>query len=284
MKKNMVLGIPAGSLLDPTLALLKKLGIEITVNGRNFIAEIRGSNIFSRAIIMRPNDLPLAVKTGVADAAINGLDMCMESGLEKELCTVVKLNFSKKSKVPAQVVVFGRSEDLDEMIDSEEVIVSSEYMSLGSTQFKKAKLVFSSGSTEIKVAIKEFGFRYGIGVVESGQSLEDNGLKIIKTIVVSPVVLIAREETEELKTLGQMLEGALTAEFYQLVKFNADLVDRDRLIKILPSLESPTISNLADGAIAIETTVPREIMTDTIVSIKKAGGRKILIQDINVAV
>lgn len=284
MKKNMVLGIPAGSLSKPTLALLQKLGIEVAVNGRNFIAEIRGSNIFSRAIIMRPNDLPLAVKTGVADAAITGLDMCMESGLEKELCQVVKLNFSKKAKVPARVVVFGRKEDCDEIVDSEEVIVSSEYMFLGGTIFKKAKLVFSSGSTEIKVVLKKFGFRYGIGVVESGQSLEDNGLKMIKTIIVSPVVLIAREETEELKTLGQMLEGALAAEFYQLVKFNADLCDRDGLIKILPSLESPTISNLADGAIAIETTVPRDIMTDTIVAIKKAGGRKILIQDINVTV
>lgn len=284
MKKNMVLGIPAGSLSKPTLALLKKLGIEVTVNGRNFIAKIRGSKLFSRAIIVRPNDLPLAVKMGVADAAITGLDMCMESGLEKDLCQVAGLNFSKKYKVPARVVVFGRKEDGDEIVDSEEVIVSSEYMSLGSTVFKKAQLVFSTGSTEIKVVIKEFGFRYGIGVTESGQSLEDNGLKIMKTIVVSPVVLIAREETEELKTLGQMLEGALAAEFYQLVKFNADLGDRDKLIKILPSLESPTISDLADGAIAIETTVPREIMTDTIVAIKKAGGRKILIQDINVAV
>jgi ATP phosphoribosyltransferase len=284
MKKEMILGIPSGSLLEPTLALLKKLGIEIIINGRNFIAEIRGSGIFSKAIIMRPNDLPLAVKMGVVDAAITGLDMCFESELESELSIIAKLNFSKKSRVSAKVVVFCRQDTFDEVIDSEEIAVSSEYMNLASTIFKKAKIVFSSGSTEIKVAIKEFGFRYGIGVVESGKSLADNRLKIIKTIVVSPAVLIARQESKEIKTLGQMLEGALNAENYQLVKFNADFDDKDSLIRALPSLESPTISDLADGSVAIETVVSRNILTDTIIAINKAGGRNILIQDINVAV
>jgi ATP phosphoribosyltransferase len=284
MKIKMVLGIPSGSLLESTLVLLKKLGIEVIINGRNFISEIRGSGIFFRAIIMRPNDLPLAVKMGVVDAAITGFDMCLESGLEKELCIIAKLNFSKKSRVPTRVVVFCRQDNSDEIIDSEEFFVSSEYMYLASTVFEKAKIVFSSGSTEIKVAIEEFGFRYGIGVVESGKSLEDNGLKVIKTIIISPVVVITRKETEETKILGQMLEGALAAEFYQLVKFNADLSDKDALIKVLPSMEAPTISSLADMAIAIETVVPRNITTDTIIAIKKLGGRNILIQDINVSV
>jgi ATP phosphoribosyltransferase len=283
MRREMILGIPSGSLLEPTLALLKKLGVEVIINGRNFIAKIRGSGIFSASIIMRPNDLPLAVKTGVVDAAITGFDMCLESGLEKEICAIAKLNFSKKSRVPTRVVVFCRQNDSDEVVDSEEVFVSSEYMHLASRIFKKANIVFSSGSTEIKIAIKEFGFRYGIGVVESGKSLEDNGLKIIKTIVVSPVVLIAQEETEEIRTLGQMLEGALTAELHQLVKFNAGLSERDALIKILPSMEAPTISNLADGAVMIETVVPRNILTDTVIAIKKFGGRDILIQDMNIA-
>jgi ATP phosphoribosyltransferase len=137
MKKNLVLGISSGSLFDSTLALLRKIGIEVVISGRNFIAEIRGSEIFSRAIIMRPNDLPLALKNGIVDGIITGFDMCLESGLEKELCIIAKLNFSKKSKVSARIVIFCRENDSDEIVDLREVLVSSEYINLAKNIFKK---------------------------------------------------------------------------------------------------------------------------------------------------
>jgi ATP phosphoribosyltransferase len=218
MEKKMVLGIPAGSLLEPALALLKKIGMEVGVEGRNFAAEIKGSNVFSKAIIMRPNDLPQAVETGVVDAAVTGYDMLLETGLEKKLCKIVELQFSKKSRNSTRVVVFGRMDDQDEIFDRQDICVSSEYMRLAKNVFRESDIQFSTGSTEIKVAIKKFGFRYGVGVVESGDSLRDNGLKIIKTILVSPVVLIAQRETTELKILGEMLQGVLDAERFQLVK------------------------------------------------------------------
>ena len=164
------------------------------------------------------------------------------------------------------------------------MFVSSEYIFLAKTVFKKAKIIFSTGSTEIKVAVKKFDFRYGICVTETGKSLEDNYLKIVKTILISPVVFAAREESEEIKILGEMLPGALLAELYQLVKFNADLSDKAKLVAALPALESPTVSGLADGAIAIETVVPKNIMADTIIAIKTNGRRKIVIQDINISV
>lgn len=283
MKKNLTLGIPSGSLFESTLALLRKVGIEVVVNGRNFMAEIRGSDIFSRAIIMRPNDLPLALKNGIVDGIVTGLDMCIESGLEKELCIIVELNFSKKSRVPARVVVFCRESDCDEIVDSEEVLVSAEYIELARTIFKRSKIVFSTGSTEIKVAIEEFGFRYGVGVVESGKSLKDNNLKIVKVILTTPVIFAVRKENIEFQIFGQMLKGTLEAEMYQLVKFNADSKNKDRLIEILPAMKSPTINDLADGAVAIETVIAKEAITDSLIAIKKAGGRNILVQNLNIS-
>ncbi len=132
--------------------------------------------------------------------------------------------------------------------------------------------------------MKEFGFRYGVGVVETGKSLRDNGLKIVKVITASPVVLIAQKHSTEFEIIGQMLKGALDAELYQLVKFNAAFSDSAELVKNLPAMEAPTISSLSDGAVAIETIVPRNILTDTVVAIKKLGGKNILIQNINMAV
>lgn len=157
-------------------------------------------------------------------------------------------------------------------------------MNLAKTVFKKAEIIFSFGGTEAKITEEKFGFRYGIGVVETGKSLRDNALKILKVIMISPVLLIAREETEELALFGQLLRGALDAELFQLVKFNADPKDKDDLIRNLPAMEAPTISNLSDGAVAIETIVPKNIMSDTIIAIRKGGGKNIIIQDITVTI
>lgn len=280
----MTLGIPSGSLFEATVVLLKKMEMDIVVNGRNFNAEITGNKIFSKAMIIRPNDLPLALKKGIVDAVITGYDMLAESGLEKEWCVIQELNYSKKSKQPARVVLFCRKDDPDEIIDSEEIFVSSEYPGIAKKIFKKARIIFSTGSTEIKVSDARFGFLYGIGIVETGKSLEDNGLKILKTLLISPVVLLAREKSEEMEIFGQMLKGALDAETFKLLKFNADKEDIKQLVKILPASQSPTVSNLADGAVAIETVVPKNIMADTIAAVKKAGGRNILAQAMDIFV
>ncbi|MEI6588286.1 MAG: hypothetical protein WCO05_05060 [Candidatus Moraniibacteriota bacterium] len=60
-------------------------------------------------------------------------------------------------------------------------------------------------------------------------------------------------------------------------------MDRDKLIRNLPAMEAPTINSLSDGAVAIETIIPKNVMSDTIIAIKQGGGN-ILIQDITVTI
>jgi len=282
--EKLTIGLSTGSLKISTLALIEKLGIKFIVNGRNFVADVVGNGLFSKAIFMRPNDLPLALKAGIVDAIITGYDMLAESNLEYSLIIIKRLNFSKESRVPARVIIFCRQEDSDEIFDSEEINVTSEYPNLARRIFRKAGVVFSSGSTEIKVVKEKFGFRYGIGVTETGRSLKDNGLKIIKTILVSPVVFAVRKKTEEFEIFGDMIEGVLLAENYQLVKFNIASEGVGNVVKVIPSFQSPTISDLANGAVAIETVIAKDELLDATIAIKKTGGRNILIQDINVAV
>ena len=95
---------------------------------------------------------------------------------------------------------------------------------------------------------------------------------------------VAKKYSAELDVLGQMLKGALDAELFQLVKFNASVADSTELVKNLPAMEAPTVSSLSDGAVAIETIVPRNILTDTVILIKKLGGKNIIIQNITITV
>lgn len=278
------IGIPSGSLQEVTINLLKKIGITVVVSGRQFIAAVNGSDLFDRAVIIRPNDLPMAVHKGIIDAALTGYDMLCEADMENDLCVITELLFAKKSRCPTRVVVFGRNDENDEIVDNESVAVSAEYMQLARRVFRRARVEFSTGSTEIKIAEKAFGFRYGVGVVESGQSLIDNGLKIIKEIIISPVVLISREQRESLTLFGQTLKGALDAENTVLIKFNISVSDVEGVLKHLPAMEAPTISSLSDGAYAIETVVLRSVLANTLTTIKKNGGRNILVQDICITI
>ena len=79
--KKSIIGISSGSLNVATVELLKKVGLSIFVDGRNFTGKIAGSDLFDKVVIMRPNDLPRAVEIGVVDIALTGYDMLCEAGL-----------------------------------------------------------------------------------------------------------------------------------------------------------------------------------------------------------
>jgi len=184
MQKN-VLAIPNGSLFEATIELLKMVGLEIQTNGRSFKANISGNDFFDQVVIVRPQDIPLLVSKKVADCGICGWDCVVESGVNG-FVKLAELNYSRKTNQPVRVVVFGKGQQL---VDEPEIKVTTEYPNLSSTIFRKAKVFFSYGSTEAKVATGLFDF--GIGVTETGESLIQNGLQILKTILVSPTVFIA---------------------------------------------------------------------------------------------
>lgn len=202
MKK--ILGLPAGTLWDPVISMLNKAGIQVITNGRCYTAQINGSNIFGEAKIMRPNSLPLEVSIGKVDAAFTGYDMLVESGLEDETKIIAEFNLARNSRTAARIAVFACKDTSDVLIDSRKVRVASEYPNIARRKFKKAKIKFSYGCTEAEV--REFGFTYGIGVVDSGKSLKDNKLKIIEILFESPILLIAKRENEDFVKFGRMLK------------------------------------------------------------------------------
>ncbi len=277
MKKS-ILGLPNGSLKDSTLKLFKRVGVSVELNGRKFIFRISNSNLFSEGILMRPQDMPEALLDGMIDVAIYGKDWHEESGLGKKLVLVTELNYSKKTNQPARVAVFGKS---SKIIDNKKTLVASEYPNLTKKVFKKAKIRFSHGGTEQKVAYGKYDF--GVCVVETGNSLRENNLTITKEIMLSPVVLVAKKFNQDLKYFGDLLVAALEADKYSLLKLNVDKKLIDETIQVLPALKSPTISSLSSGDCAIETVVFKENISNLIITLKRIGGTGIIVQNLNLA-
>lgn len=277
---KMVLGLPNGSSQEPTLQLLNRVGIGVSINGRQFKAEIKGVDIFKEAIIMRPQDIPEAVIDGVLDCGICGWDCVVESGKENELVKIAELWYGKKTRNAVKIVVIGKE---DRLRDDPNVLVAAEYRNIARTIFKRAKIRFSHGGTEQKVAYTK-KYDYGVCVMETGKSIVENGLKIVLVIMKSPMVIIAREKSEGMKQFAALLAGGLEAENYVLIKMNVDQESYSSVIPVIQALKSPTISDLKNGGMAIEAVVRKKGIADLVMLLCQKGASGIIVQDINLIV
>ena len=288
MQNDMTLGLPNGSLQKPTLDLLDKVGMHINLRGRNSEATIEGVKLFKRVIMMRPHDLPTAVMRGMVSCAICGLDWVVEQELQPQfqqqgsapLVRVQELNYAKSTRKPVRIVLFGRSDSPPLGTPDTPVRISSEYPNITRDMYPQEEVIFSHGSTEVKVAMGLFD--YGVGVTETGSSIKAHNLQIVDTLLKSPTVLIARDTIPAIEFFGELLYGALRAENNKMLKLNAGANIKDQLINTLPALQSPTLNQLADGSFAIETVVPRNEITDLIIQLKQIGATGILVHDLDV--
>jgi len=269
------LGISKGTMEEPTITLLGKAGARVVGNGRNFNPRIESSDIFEDALILRPQYIPEALVNGNISAGILGRDWLEESGLGDKISILAELPFAKKGNVPARVVVFGKTQEL---WDKEGTKVASEYPNLARRIFRKAAIVPCDGGAE--ALVRYLGYDYGICVVETGNSLRDNGLVEVREIMVSPMLLVAPKPTPELELFGRLLAGTLKAEEYCLLKLNVSREQLNGTLKVLPALDSPTINSLSQGGFSVETVVRKKEAGNLIIALKKNGATGILVQEL----
>ena len=123
-----------------------------------------------------------------------------------------------------------------------------------------------------------------VDITETGRALRAAGLKIIDTILTSYTELVAnpaafddpskRHAMQQIKTL---LDGVMEARSKVLVKLNVGREDLDRVIDLLPSMKSPTVSELfGAGGYAVETVVAKDTINTLIPALKDAGASDII--------
>ena len=86
-------------------------------------------------------------------------------------------------------------------------------------------------------------------------------------------------------TLGRfslLLQGALKADRIVGLKMNVNNEDLDRVVKILPSLNAPTIANLYQTDwFSVETVVSEDVVRDLIPSLIEKGAEGIIEYPLN---
>lgn len=168
-------------------------------------------------------------------------------------------------------------------IATEVVNITKEYLKRHKVN---AIVEFSWGATEVKApdlvdAIVE--------VTETGSSLRANHLRIVDVVLESTTKLIANRASwknswkcEKIESIAMLLQGAITAEEKVGLKMNLRKADLEKVLKILPALRKPTISELSEGEwIALETIVDENVVRAIIPKLKRAGGEGIIEYPLN---
>jgi ATP phosphoribosyltransferase len=149
-----------------------------------------------------------------------------------------------------------------------------------------AEVEFSWGSTEVKVPELVDAI---VDITETGTSLKANNLRVVETVAESyPEVIGNRTSMKDpwkrnkLKRLVLLLQGALNARDKVGLKMNLEESKLPALVRQLPALRNPTVSQLAQpGWVAIETIIDEKVVREIIPELKALGAEGIIEYPLN---
>jgi len=276
--------LPKGSLEKATLELFEAADLPVT---RSSSVDYQGTIDDPRIAsvrILRPQEIATYVQEGLFDFGITGRDWIEETG--SNVVSLGELKYSKATSRPIRLVVAVAGDSSAESVADlpDGVRVQSEYPELTKRFFVKhgvqADVRLSYGATEAKIPdIADCV----VEITETGSALRAAGLKVIDTILTSYTEVVANAESaadpEKRRAMDQvmtLLNGVLDARGRVLLKLNVSEENRDRLLAVLPSMKSPTISLLANGGYAVETVVEKRSINLIIPEIIDAGATDLL--------
>ncbi|MGD8333416.1 MAG: ATP phosphoribosyltransferase, partial [Desulfobacterales bacterium] len=193
MKKPLKLGIPKGSLQNATIALFRRSGWDINVNGRSYFPEINDETI--ECAICRAQEMSNYVENGTLDAGLTGKDWIAEN--ESDIQVVSDLVYSKVSSRPARwVLAVPYDSPIQKIEDCEGKKIATEMTNFTRRYFKERKInvsvEFSWGATEAKVVS---GLADAVvEVTETEATIKAHGLRVIHELMQTNTQLIANRD------------------------------------------------------------------------------------------
>ncbi len=286
--KVLKLGIPKGSLEANTIDLFKKAGWRITSDARSYFPDIDDPEISCK--LVRAQEMSRYVEDGTLDLGLTGIDWIMEN--DSDVVVVQDLIYSKVSTQKARWVLVVRDDSPYKSIkDMEGKRISTELVNFTKKYFAERNInihvEFSWGATEAKVV--EGLVDAVVEVTETGSTIKANKLRIIHELMKTNTQLIANKaawknqwKRKKIEQISTMLNGSLQAMGKVGLKLNVSKENLKKVMSLLPSLKSPTISTLSSEKwFAIESIVDAKIMRDLIPKLLEAGAEGIIEYPLN---
>jgi ATP phosphoribosyltransferase len=279
MDKVLKLGLPAGSLQEATAELFRKAGYKITFPSRSYYPAIDDPEI--HCTLIRAQEMARYVRDGSLDCGLTGYDWVVENGATGAVTELAELVFSKVSRRPVRwVLAVPNDSPIREPKDLQGKRIATEVVNITRNWLAShgvtAQVEFSWGATEVKPPKLADAI---VEVTETGSSLKANNLRIVCDILTSTTRFIAHPaaagdawKREKMDDLILMLKGAMAAEGKVGLMMNVRKADVEKVLGVLPALQTPTESPLADPAwMALNTIIDEDTVRHIIPRLKAAG-------------
>jgi ATP phosphoribosyltransferase len=301
-EKIIKLTLPKGSLEKATFAFFERAGYKIKGQDRTYRPIVNDEQIEIK--ILRPQEIPLFVSEGVQDLGITGSDWVLETNADVEKLLDLEYGFVRL------VVAVQRSEanlPFPEICRScwangRKIRISTEYLNIASNYLQSlpfykqffgnkppkqitpwwtkgendlASIYLSFGATEAKPPEDADAI---MDVVETGTTLEQNGLAIVDTVIKSTATLIAnkralnddRIKREKILDIMSMLRGVVEGSKKLHIFVNVRRENLQALVSTLPALKRPTISKLSDEDwYSVNTVIDKDYLIRIIPQLRK---------------
>jgi ATP phosphoribosyltransferase len=276
-ERTLKLGIPAGSLQEATAELFKKAGYRITFASRSYYPTIDDDEI--ECLLIRAQEMARYVEQGILDAGITGHDWVKETNADVH--QVCELMFSKVSRRPVRwVLCVPNDSPVKSVKDLQGKRIATEAVGLTKAYLAEhgvtAEVEFSWGATEVKPPRLADAI---VEVTETGSSLRANNLRIVAEVLQSTTRFIANKtawaddwKRQKVENIALMLQACLAAEGKVGLLMNVRRADLQKVLNVLPALQTPTVSSLSDPDWVDVTTILDETFVRMIIPKLKAIG------------
>lgn len=281
--------IPKGSIEEATFKILEQAWQSISGRGRTYRVKLSDPEIEVK--VLRPQEIPTYVQEGFYDVGITGKDWVREA--KADITTLLDLEYGKVKQVIAVPETFG-VEDLTGLIEEfaakkKPLRISSEYLTttamhvksnqayqkhfgkqdpmiitpwLRVGENKNVQIFLSFGATEAKPPEDVDAI---FDITETGTTLGQNKLKIIDIVMESSAVFVANrialkntKKREKIADMIALLRGVVEGRKKLHIFVNVKKENLDHLLKNMPALKKPTISELSEhGWYGVNTIIDK---------------------------
>lgn len=278
MKKLRIV-VPKGRIFKRVSQLLGEAGVQISGDERAYRPQVSDPEIEVK--IMKPQNIPRLLELGSHDIGFTGWDWVEETNAE--VTELLNLNFD-----PVRIVsAIPESMDIN-VLRSQKITVATEYEQIARRYLEKAGFSFiilrTFGATE---AFPPDDASMIIDNTSTGKTLAEHHLKIIDTIMTSSTRFIASKASledpwkkEKIDRLTMLFQAVLDAKDRVMLEMNVGAAQLDEVIRILPCMRAPTVSQLyQEAGYAVKAAVKKSQAAQLIPQLQSLGATDILEYD-----
>jgi ATP phosphoribosyltransferase len=272
------LALPSkGRMHAPALDLARAAGIEVEANGRALYSHCSQWDI--EVLFARSDDIPTWAADGAVETAIAGRNQLVEAGTRAEELLPLGFGACRLDLAVANDSAVQTPADLAGKR------VATAYPRTTERFFAEAgvgvQVVPIHGSVELAPRLD--AAEAICDLVSSGETLRSNGLRPVATVLESEAVLLARPDLDDehrrvADALATVMQSVIAARGQRYLMLNAPDRSLDRIVDLLPGMESPTVLPLArSGMHAVHAVVDRRQVVELLGPLRSAGASSILV-------